>query len=85
MVGYRTGWAVDDAAPFVCGAVWAFATTKMGDVYVRKMALINCTLRTVVLCAVTNPSVGPDPNFAKISLRCSGARPLHAAYKENAP
>ena len=28
-------------------------------------------------CAGTDPSVGPDPNFAKISLRCSGARPLH--------
>ena len=35
-------------------------------------------------CAVTNHSVGPDPNFAKIPTACSGTRPLHAAHKENA-
>ena len=31
----------------------------------------------------TRPLVGPDSKFAKISPRCSGARPLHAARKRN--
>ena len=28
--------------------------------------------------------VSPDSKFARISLRCSGARPFHAAHKETA-
>ena len=35
------------------------------------------------LCG-NQPLVSPDSKFAKISLRCSGARPLQAARKENA-
>jgi len=51
----------------LCGAVWAFATTKMGDVYVRKMALINCTLRTVILAfGATGPAVNPALAFSYV-------------------
>ena len=43
------------------------------------IAAKKAAFQEVVDCAVTNHSVGPDSKFAKISLRCSGARPLSAA------
>jgi len=71
----------------LCGAVWAFATTKVGDVYVRKMALINCTLRTVILCfSATGPAVNPALAFSWVFATegawptFEGAYPSYVAY-----
>jgi len=49
----------------LCLAVWAFATTSVGEVYAVKMGLINVTLRTIIVFfGATGPAVNPALAFA---------------------
>ena len=48
----------------LCLAVWAFATTSIGEVYAAKMGLINVTLRTIIVYfGATGPAVNPALAF----------------------
>merc|ERR1719269_554435 len=48
----------------LCLAVWAFATTSIGEVYAAKMGLINITLRTIIVYfGATGPAVNPALAF----------------------